>query len=146
MSATTALSSWIKLISVFDYTCWTCWSGSKGEPQGWLETWNIFPVRKGWGSCGCSAAEVKVPRPPCILSYLERVYKKNGDRLFSRGCSNGIRSNAFKLQEDSFTLNIRKKFFKIRVGRHWQWATQRCGACTTPGNIPGQVGWDSKQT
>lgn len=58
------------------------------------------------------------------FQYLERVYKKNGDRLFSRDCSNRIRNNGFKLKEDLFTLNIRKNFFTIRVVRHWQWATQ----------------------
>ncbi|KFQ76332.1 hypothetical protein N335_03609, partial [Phaethon lepturus] len=53
------------------------------------------------------------------FQYLKGAYKKDGGRLFSRACSNRTRGNGFKLKEGRFQLDIRKKFFPIRVVRLW---------------------------
>ena len=45
------------------------------------------------------------------FQYLKGAYKKDGDRLFSKVCSNRTRSNGFNLKEGRFTLDIRKTFF-----------------------------------
>jgi len=53
------------------------------------------------------------------FQYLEAAYRKDGDNLFSKACCDGTRSNAFKLRVGEFRLNIRRKFFMMRVVKHW---------------------------
>ncbi|KAK4809932.1 hypothetical protein QYF61_001659 [Mycteria americana] len=45
--------------------------------------------------------------------------KKDGDKLFSRACCDRTRYNDFKLKEGRFRPDIRKKFFTMRVMKHW---------------------------
>ncbi|KFM11478.1 hypothetical protein AS27_06466, partial [Aptenodytes forsteri] len=51
--------------------------------------------------------------------YLKGAYKKDGGKLFSRACCDRTRDNGFKLKEGRFRLDIRKKFFTLRVVKHW---------------------------
>ncbi|KAK4816742.1 hypothetical protein QYF61_022294 [Mycteria americana] len=53
------------------------------------------------------------------FQYLKGAYKKDGDKLFSRACCDGTRGNGFILKEGRFRLDIRKKFFTMRVVKHW---------------------------
>ncbi|KAK4811232.1 hypothetical protein QYF61_022129 [Mycteria americana] len=53
------------------------------------------------------------------FQYLKGAYKKDGDRLFTRACSDRTRGNGFKLKEGRFRLDIRKKCFMMRVVKHW---------------------------
>jgi len=52
------------------------------------------------------------------FQYLRRAYRKAGEGLFIKACSDWRRENDFKLEEDRFRLDIRK-FFTVRVVRHW---------------------------
>jgi len=52
------------------------------------------------------------------FQYLNGAYRKDGDNLFSRDNSDRTRGNGFKLKEGRFRLDIRKKFFALRVVRH----------------------------
>ncbi|KAK4832907.1 hypothetical protein QYF61_026550 [Mycteria americana] len=53
------------------------------------------------------------------FQYLKGAYRRDGDRLFCKACSDRTRSNGFKLREGRFSLDLRKKFFTMRVVRHW---------------------------
>jgi len=53
------------------------------------------------------------------FQYLKWVYRKDGEGLFTKVCSDRTRENGCKLKEVRFRLDIRKKFFTMRVVRHW---------------------------
>ncbi|KFV98296.1 hypothetical protein N327_12889, partial [Fulmarus glacialis] len=54
-----------------------------------------------------------------VFQHLKGAYKKDGDKIFSRACCDRTRRNGFKLKEGRFRLAIRKKFFTVRVVKHW---------------------------
>jgi len=51
------------------------------------------------------------------FQYLHRADRKAGEGHFIRACR--MMGNGFKLEEGRFTLDIRKKFFTVRVVMHW---------------------------
>jgi len=51
--------------------------------------------------------------------YLKGAYRKHGEGLFTGVYSDRARGNSCKLKEDRFRLDIWKKFFTMRVVRHW---------------------------
>jgi len=53
------------------------------------------------------------------FQYMKGAYKRDGEGLFIEACSDRTRGNDFKLKEGRFRLDIRKKFFTMKVLRHW---------------------------
>ena len=53
------------------------------------------------------------------FQYLKGAYEKAGEGLVTRACSDRTRGNDFKLEEGRFRLDMGKKFFRMRVVRHW---------------------------
>jgi len=49
------------------------------------------------------------------FQYLKGACKKTGEGLLMRACSERIGGNGFKLKEDRFRLDIRKKLFIVTV-------------------------------
>ena len=88
------------------------------------------------------------------FQYLRGPTRKAGEGLFTRACSDRTRGNGFKLKEGTFRLVKRKKFFTVRLVRHWHrlprevveappwkcsgpgwrglWATWSSGGCPCP--------------
>ncbi|GAB0189023.1 hypothetical protein GRJ2_001367600 [Grus japonensis] len=53
------------------------------------------------------------------FQYLKGAYRKAGEGLVTRASSDRTRGNGFKLKEGRFRLDVGKKFFTVRVVRHW---------------------------
>ena len=53
------------------------------------------------------------------FQYLKRGYKKEGVRFSTRVCCDRTRGNDFKLKLWRYGLDIRKKYFTLRVVMHW---------------------------
>ncbi|KFQ54597.1 hypothetical protein N334_13556, partial [Pelecanus crispus] len=53
------------------------------------------------------------------FQYLKGAYRKDGENLFSKACCDRTRNNGFKLKKNRFRVDIRKKFFPMRVVKHW---------------------------
>ncbi|KAK4811195.1 hypothetical protein QYF61_019826 [Mycteria americana] len=53
------------------------------------------------------------------FQYFKGAYRKDGEGLFIRECSDRTWGNGCKLKEGRFKLDIRKKFYTVRVVRHW---------------------------
>ena len=51
------------------------------------------------------------------FQYLNGVYRKAGEGLFVRACSDKMKGNGLKLEEGRFRLDVRKKFYTARVVR-----------------------------
>jgi len=53
------------------------------------------------------------------FQYLKEACRKDGENIFSKAGCDRTRSNDFKIREGRFRLDIRKKFFTMRVVKHW---------------------------
>ena len=53
------------------------------------------------------------------FQYLKEACKRAGEGLSKRAWSHRTRADGFKLKKGRFTLDTRKKFFTVRVVRHW---------------------------
>jgi len=52
------------------------------------------------------------------FQYLKGAYKTGGDKLFSRACGNRTKGNGCKVREGRLSLDIRRKFFTMKVMKH----------------------------
>ncbi|KAK4823969.1 LOW QUALITY PROTEIN: hypothetical protein QYF61_008355 [Mycteria americana] len=93
---------------------WTCWSRATKIIRGLehlsceerLRELGLFSLEKKrlWGNLIVA------------FQYLKEACKKDGERLFTKALTRG---KSFKPKESTFRLDIRRKYFKMRVVRQW---------------------------
>ena len=79
---------------------------------------------------------------------MKGAYRKAGEGLFTRAGSVRTRGNSYKLEEGRFRLDIRKKlkkFFIVRMVRHWKRLPSEVVDASLPGGVQGQAGWGSER-
>jgi len=77
--------------------------------------------------------------------YLKGACKKDGDKLFSRACCDRIRGNGFRLKEGRFKLDIWRRFFTMRVVKHWNKFAREMSAAPSLETIKARLDGDSEQ-
>ncbi|PKU36879.1 hypothetical protein llap_12819 [Limosa lapponica baueri] len=77
------------------------------------------------------------------FQYLKGAYRRDGEGLFMKEWGNRMSSNGFKLKERRFRLDIRKKFFSVRVVRH---SNRLPREVADPVGIQGQAAWVFEQS
>ena len=70
---------------------------------------------------------------------LKGAYGKAGEGLFIRACSDRMRGNGFKGEEDRCRIDIRKKFLYCESSKTLEQVAQRSCGCPIPGGVQGQV-------
>ncbi|KAJ7410695.1 hypothetical protein BTVI_52673 [Pitangus sulphuratus] len=53
------------------------------------------------------------------FQYIKSAYKKEGEGIFAQADTDSTEGNGFKPKEQRFRLDVRKKFFIVRVVKHW---------------------------
>lgn len=71
--------------------------------------------------------------PPLSGQCIKMTYKEDVESLLSNACCDRARENGFKLKEDKFKVDKRKRFFIMRMMGHWN------GFCKE------QAGWGFEQ-
>ena len=106
--------------------------------------WNTSPTKNSWELGWFSLENRKLWGDfTAALWYLKGAFKKDRERLSTRGSSDRTKCKGFKLKEGRSRLDIRKKFFMMRVARDRNCLPRK--ACTIPGRVSSQAGWDFEQ-
>ena len=75
---------------------------------------------------------------------MKGAHKHEGNLFVTQSDSDKTRVNGFKLKEEKFRLDVKKKFFTWRVVRPWRSCPEKLW-CPIPGGVQGQVGYSPGQ-
>lgn len=102
----------------WEFACWElcfCWF-----------PWHVTAVTD------CSCLNIKLHLIKKLYKIMKEAYKRTGDGLFTRVCSDRTRANDFKLKELRFRLDVRKRFFFVRLVKSWHRLPQEALAVPSP--------------
>ena len=80
-----------------------------------------------------------------FFQYRKVAYKKDGERLFTKNCTNRTRHSGFKLKKGRLNFDIGKTCFYNKPGETLEQVAQRSCGCPIAGNVQGQAGWGFEQ-
>ena len=96
---------------------WSCWSRFREGPWRYQGA-RVPPLPGRAGRAGAlQPGEEKALK--ATFQYLKGAYRKAGEELFIRTCSDWKEGDDFKMEEGIFRLDIRRKLFTVRVVRYW---------------------------
>jgi len=75
-----------------------------------------------------------------FIAY-QRAYRKAEEGLFRRVGCDRMRGNGFNLEEGRFRLDIRRKFFTVRVVRHWNRLPSEAVNAPSLGALKAMLDW-----
>ena len=82
------------------------------------------------------------------FQYVKGAYKQEGSQLFERVVNSRTRGSGFTLKEGRFRMDVRGKFFTMRVVRCWHSCPERLWMphpwrCSGPGWMGPWAAWSS---
>jgi len=114
----------------------SCWSRSRGGPQGCSEGWSTSPMETGW-ELGLFSLEKEGSGETSLWpsSTWRELVSRRGGWLLTQSDSDRTRGNGFKVKEGLFRLDVKKKIFtegamrprhccpeKLWMPHPWRWS------------------------
>jgi len=119
----------------------SCWRGSRGGHKDDQRAAAPPLQRQAEGAGLVQHGEEKVQGDLiAACQYLNGASKQEGSQLFQRVDNSRTRGNDSKWKERKFRLDVRGKFFTMRVVRCWNSYPERLWV-PHPRGVQGQIGW-----
>jgi len=81
-----------------------------------------------------------------VFQYLQGGYKENGGSLFTRSHKAKTKGNGYKLHQERLHLDIRNKFFTVRINKHLEEPPQGRGRVPIIGGFQDAIGQGTRKS